>query len=68
MVGLGGQRIGGQRHSLLSPGLYGAWNFTDHVVLRGEVRYDKANQPILTRRATLSDKQTTAGVNFIILY
>jgi hypothetical protein len=37
-------------------------------VLRGEVRYDKANQPILVRRATLSDKQTTAGVNFIILY
>ena len=24
------------------------YKFTDHVVLRGEVRYDKANQPIFT--------------------
>jgi hypothetical protein len=65
----GGVRLGTDTKAVLSEGTFTpAYKFTDHVVLRGEVRYDKANQPILTRRATLSDKQTTAGVNFIILY
>jgi hypothetical protein len=65
----GGVRLGTDTKAVLSEGTFTpAYKFTDHVVLRAEVRYDKANQPILTRRATLSDKQTTAGVNFIILY
>jgi hypothetical protein len=65
----GGVRLGTDTKAVLSEGTFTpAYKFTDHVVVRGEVRYDKANQPILTRRATLSDKQTTAGVNFIILY
>jgi hypothetical protein len=45
-----------------------AYKFTDHVLLRGEVRYDKANQPILTKRGTLADKQTTVGANVIFVY
>jgi hypothetical protein len=45
-----------------------AYKFTDHVVLRGEVRYDKANQAILARRGAFSDKQTTVGANVIFVY
>jgi hypothetical protein len=36
--------------------------------LRGEVRYDKANQPIFTKRGTVADKQTTVGANVIFVY
>lgn len=65
----GGVRLGTDTRATLSEGTFTpAYKFTDHVVLRGEVRYDKANQPILTRRTTLSDHQTTAGLNFIIVY
>jgi len=65
----GGVRLGTDTKATLSEGtLTPTFKFTDHVVLRGEVRYDKANQPILANRTTLSDKQTTAGVNFIIVY
>ena len=65
----GGTRLGTDTKAVLSEGtVTPAFKFTDHVVLRGEVRYDKANQPILARRNTFSDKQTTAGVNFIIVY
>jgi hypothetical protein len=45
-----------------------AYKFTNHVVLRGEVRYDKANQPILAKGTALSDKQTTVGANVIFVY
>ena len=45
-----------------------AYKFTEHVLLRGEARYDKANQPILAKRATLADKQTTIGANVIFVY
>jgi len=65
----GGVRLGTDTKSILSEGTFtSAYKFTDHVVLRGEVRYDKANQPILARRAALNDRQTTAGINFIIVY
>lgn len=65
----GGVRLGTDTKATLSEGTFTpAYKFTDHVVLRGELRFDKANQPILARQATLSDKQTTAGVNFIIVY
>ena len=37
------------------------YKFTDHVLLRGEGRYDAANQPILARRGALSDKQANLG-------
>src|SRR5207237_8882398 len=60
----GGTRLGTDTKSTLSEAtLTPAFKFTDHVVLRGEVRYDKANQLILARRNTLSDNQTPAGVN-----
>lgn len=65
----GGTRLGTDSRSTLSELTFTpAFKFTDHVVLRGEVRYDKANQPILVRQDGFSDKQTTAGVNFIIVY
>jgi hypothetical protein len=44
------------------------YKFTNHVLLRGEARYDKANQPIIAKRATLADKQTTIGANVIFVY
>lgn len=65
----GGVRLGVDTRAKLSEvTLTPAYKFTDHVVLRAEVRYDKANQAILAKRTGLSDKQTTAGVNFIIVY
>jgi hypothetical protein len=64
-----GVRLGTGTKATLSEGTFTpAYKFTDHVLLRGEVRYDKANQPILSNRATLSDKQTTVGANVIFVY
>jgi hypothetical protein len=64
-----GVRLGTGTRTTLSEGtLTPSYKFTEHVVLRGEVRFDKANQPILTRRAALSDKQTTIGANVIFVY
>ncbi len=64
-----GVRLGTGTRTTLSEGtLTPAFKFTDHVLLRGEVRYDKANQPILTKRGTLADKQTTVGANVIFVY
>jgi len=44
------------------------YKLTKHAVVRGEVRYDKANQPIIARGTTVSDRQTTWAVNFMIVY
>jgi hypothetical protein len=65
----GGVRFGTGTKTTLSEGTFTpAYKFTDHVLLRGEVRFDKANQPILAKRATFADKQTTVGANFIFTY
>ncbi|HEV7389671.1 MAG TPA: porin [Gemmatimonadaceae bacterium] len=65
----GGTRLGTDFKTTLSEGTFTpAYKFTDHVVLRGEVRMDRASQPILAKGDTFSDRQTTAGVNFIIVY
>ena len=65
----GGVRLGTGTKTTLSEGTFTpAYKFTDHVLLRGEVRFDKANQPILAKRATFSDKQTTVSANFIFTY
>ena len=65
----GGTRLGTDTKSILSElTLTPVYRFTDHVVLRGELRYDVANEPILARRATLYDRQATAAVNFIVAY
>jgi Putative beta-barrel porin-2, OmpL-like. bbp2 len=65
----GGVRLGTDTKATLSEGtITPAFKFTDHVLVRGEVRYDKANQPILAKRGTLSDKQTTVGANVIFTY
>jgi hypothetical protein len=65
----GGVRFGTGTKTTLSEGTFTpAYKLTDHLLLRGEVRYDKANQPILTKRTTFSDKQTTVGANLIFAY
>ena len=65
----GGVRLGTSTRATLSEGTFTpAYKFTDHVLLRGEVRFDKANRPILTKERTLDDKQTTVAVNFIFVY
>jgi hypothetical protein len=65
----GGVRLGTGINATLSEGtLTPTYKFTDHVLLRGEVRYDTANQPILTKRGTLANKQTTVGANVIFVY
>jgi len=64
-----GVRLGTSTRGTLSEGTFTAgYKFTPHVLLRGEVRYDKANQPILAKRGTFDDKQTTFGANFIFVY
>jgi hypothetical protein len=64
-----GVRLGtGTKATLSEVTFTPAYKFTDHVVLRGEARYDTANQPILAKRGTLSDKQTTVGANVIFVY
>ena len=64
-----GVRLGTGTRTTLSEGTFTpVYKFTDHVLLRGEVRYDKANQPILNKRGTLADKQTTVGANVIFVY
>lgn len=64
-----GVRLGtGTRATLSEATLTPAYKFTDHVLLRGEVRYDKANQPILSKRAAFADKQTTVAANVIFVY
>jgi hypothetical protein len=65
----GGVRLGTDTKAVLSEGTFTpTYKFTDHVLLRGEVRYDRANQLILANRAGLSDKQTTVGANVIFVY
>ncbi|HEV7838713.1 MAG TPA: outer membrane beta-barrel protein, partial [Gemmatimonadaceae bacterium] len=64
-----GVRLGTGANTTLSEGTFTpSYKFTDHVLLRGEVRYDKANQPIFTKRGTVADKQTTVGANVIFVY
>jgi hypothetical protein len=65
----GGTRLGTITKATLSEVTFTpAYKFTDHVLLRGEARYDKANQPILNKRGTFSDKQTTVAANVIFVY
>ena len=64
-----GVRLGTGTRATLSEGTFtAAYKFTDHALLRGEVRFDKANQPILAKRGAFDDKQTTVGANFIVVY
>ena len=64
-----GVRLGTGSNATLSEGtLTPAFKFTDNVLLRGEVRFDRANQPILAKRGTLAEKQTTVGANVIFVY
>jgi hypothetical protein len=64
-----GVRLGtGTRATLSEATFTPAYKFTDHVLLRGEVRYDTANQTILAKRGTLADKQTTVAANVIFVY
>jgi hypothetical protein len=64
-----GVRLGTGIRTTLSEGTFTpTYKFTDHVLLRGEVRFDKASLPILTRERALNDKQTTFGANVIFLY
>jgi len=65
----GGTRLGTDSKAVLSEFTFTpAFRFTNHAVLRGEVRYDKANQAILVREESMSSNQTTVGMNFIIVY
>jgi hypothetical protein len=64
-----GVRLGTGTRAVLSEGTFTpSYKFTDHVLLRGEARYDKANQPILSKRGTLADKQATVAANVIFVY
>jgi hypothetical protein len=65
----GGTRLGTTTKATLSElTLTPAYKFTNHVVLRGEARFDKANQPILADGGAFNDNQKTLGINFIIVY
>ncbi|HEY8852348.1 MAG TPA: porin [Gemmatimonadaceae bacterium] len=65
----GGVRLATGTKTTLSEGTFTpAYKFTDHLLLRGDVRFDKANQPILAKRGTFADKQTTVAANLIFAY
>jgi hypothetical protein len=65
----GGVRLGTGIRTTLSEGTFTpTYKFTSHVLLRGEVRFDKANRPILTKEGALHHKHTTVGANFIFVY
>jgi hypothetical protein len=65
----GGTRLGVDARGILSEvTVTPAIKVTDHVVVRGEVRYDKANQPLFARESALNDHQTTVGANVIFVY
>jgi len=64
-----GLRLGTSTRTTLSEAtITPVYKLSDLVVLRGEVRFDKANQPILANRAGLTAKQTTIGANVIFVY
>jgi hypothetical protein len=64
-----GVRLGTGTRTRLSEGtLTPAFKFSDRVLLRGEVRSDKSNRPILAKRTAFADKQTTVGANVIFVY
>jgi len=64
-----GVRLATGSNATLSEGtLTPAFKFTDNVLLRGEVRFDRANQPILAKRGTLAERQATVGANVIFVY
>lgn len=65
----GGTRLGIDTPATLSEAtVTPAYRFREHLVVRGEIRHDWASQPILARAAGLSERQTTAGINLIIVY
>jgi len=64
-----GVRLATGSNATLSEGtLTPAFKFSDNVLLRGEVRFDRANQPILAKRGTLAERQATVGANVIFVY
>jgi hypothetical protein len=64
-----GVRLGtGTRATLSEFTFTPTYKFTDHVLIRGEARYDTSNLPILTKRASLTDRQTTVAANVIFVY
>ena len=64
-----GVRLGTGTRAILSEGTFTpSYKFTDHVLIRGEARYDKANLPILAKRRAFADKQTTVAANVIFVY
>src|SRR5688500_3658726 len=64
-----GLRLGtGTRTTLSEATLTPVYKFSDHVLLRAEVRFDRASQPILANRTTLSERQTTVGANVVLVY
>lgn len=65
----GGVRLGTDTSARLSEGtLTPAYKITSHVLVRGELRFDSANQPILSKGRTFSDSQRSVGANIIFVY
>ena len=65
----GGVRLGTDTKARLSEAtLTPTYKFTNHVLVRGEVRFDSANQPILAHEGAFSDSQKTIGANIIFVY
>ncbi|HEY0529596.1 MAG TPA: porin [Gemmatimonadaceae bacterium] len=65
----GGVRLGMDEATTLSEVTFTpTYRFTNNVVVRGELRHDRANHAILANRNTMSDKQTTVGANVVFVY
>lgn len=65
----GGVRLGVDEATTLSEGTFTpTYKFTTNVVVRGELRYDRANHAILANRNGMSERQTTVGANVVFVY
>jgi hypothetical protein len=65
----GGARLGTDTPAVLNEGtLTSTYKFTNHVLVRGEVRFDSANGPILAKQGGFADRQTTVGANVVFVY
>ena len=64
-----GVRLGTGTSATLSEATFTpAFRFTEHILLRGEARFDSANQPILAKQATFAKSQATIGANMVFVY
>ena len=65
----GGTRLGVSTPATVSEiTLTPTWKLNDRFIVRGDVRFDRANAPLFVRNEGLSNRQTTFSTNIIVVY